>query len=659
MVSAMADAGEARGRDHFAIAWRLTAACWLGCALLQFLLYLRPSPYGGPFLLHWKAFIVRPLVYELLAVWLIALLFLLLWLVLYRRALPSPRWRLGHWALIALMALNLLITAFDHELYRFLGIRLGASFLSIYAQPETMGDALFLNVLRGDRGGPFLSPVLCVIAPALYLWWSIRMVRRRTRTRPPLRFGLRTALVILVLPLATGLTGWSLATAKFRLARLEPALFSMIRDYRQIYEDDRPPGDVAAFGRAWQARWLAESADKNWRFPDAARPFLRVPAGPAAPAPQDRWNVVIIQMETVRGIDTGHLRPDRHPTPTPYLDSLARGPNAAVYTRALSFGPPSVNGRFATQCSVTPSSRRWVTAHTHIALYCLPDALRRQGYRAEMFSAGDIDMDNSTIWVMRMYDRLWRYPELGQIDRAVFRRAAARVRMLGRQGPFIATLITASNHHPFRSLEPALDVAGQSSVHERILNTSRYTDDVVREFIESLRSEPWFDRTLFVINSDHGYNLGEHDGVIGGYTLYRESVWTPFLIVGPHPRLPAGRHDELVTMLDIAPTIADLIGLRETNPWQGHSLLAANPHRSVAFGFRDSLLVETGELSAVRDPHDGGARLYRARTDWLQRRDLARAHPALARRLLDEADRSRRFHDYLLRQGRIWPRSPS
>ena len=84
-----------RGADHFAIAWRLTAAAWLGCALLQLILYLRPSPYGGPFLVAWKAFIVRPLVYELLAVWLIALPFLLLWLVLYRRPLPSPRWRLA------------------------------------------------------------------------------------------------------------------------------------------------------------------------------------------------------------------------------------------------------------------------------------------------------------------------------------------------------------------------------------------------------------------------------------------------------------------------------------------------------------------------------------------------------------------------------------
>ncbi|MEA3052912.1 MAG: hypothetical protein QOG72_1815 [Sphingomonadales bacterium] len=43
-----------RGRDQFAIAWRLAAGGWVGCALLQLILYLRLSPYGGPFLLQWK-----------------------------------------------------------------------------------------------------------------------------------------------------------------------------------------------------------------------------------------------------------------------------------------------------------------------------------------------------------------------------------------------------------------------------------------------------------------------------------------------------------------------------------------------------------------------------------------------------------------------------
>ena len=647
-------AGDAHGADEFGIAWRLTAGAWLGCAILQLLLYLRPSPYGGPFLVQWKAFIVRPLVYELLAIWLVALPFLLLWLVLYKRPLRSRWWRLGHGLLIALMAVNLLITAFDHELYRFVGLRLGPNFLGVYADPATMGDALFLNILSNDRGGPYLSPILCVAAPALYLWWAIRMTRRRSRALPPLRFGVRAALAIVAIPLATGLIGYSLAHARWRLTRLEPALFAAVRDFYWSYEDDAPPGDVPALAGAWQAEWLAGSADKAWRFPDSERPYVRVPAESSSPTPDERWNVVIIQLEAVRGFDTGHLRPDRSPSPTPYLDRLAAGTDAAVYTRALSFGPPSVNGRFATQCSITPSSRRFITSQTHIQLYCLPDALRRQGYRAEMFSAGDIDMDNSTIWVQRMYDRLWRYPEFGQVDRAVFRQAAERIRELGRRGPFLATLISASNHHPFRSIEPELDVAGHEYVRQRILNTTRYTDDVVRELIEGMRGEPWFDRTLWVINSDHGYNLGEHGGQIGAYSLYRESTWIPFLIVGPHPRLPRGRHDEIVTLLDIAPTVADLIGLREPNPWHGHSLLRVAPDRRILFAFRDSVLAEAGGWSAVSDPQQGNPRLYRT-PDWLQRRDLAGEHPELARRLLDEADRRRRFNDYLIRHGRVWP----
>ncbi len=652
----MAEAGtQARGSDHFAIAWRLTAAAWLGCALLQLILYLRPSPYGGPFLAAWKAFILRPLAYELLAVWLIASPFLLLWLLLYRRPLAAPRWRLAHWALAAAMTLNLAITAFDHELYRFLGLRLGPNFLDVYADPATLGDALFLNVLRGDRGGPFVSPLLCVGAPALYLWWAARRLRR-----PTTALAFRTALAAAILPLAAGLLAYSLAHARFRLSRLEPALFAAVRDFAWSYEDEAPPGDVPALARAWQAGWLAGSADRGWRFPSELFPYLKVPVRPSVPPPDRRWNVIIVQLESVRGVDTGHLRPDRSPSPTPYLDSLAARPDAAVWTRALSFGPPSINGRFALQCSVTPSSRRFITAQTRAAFYCLPDALRRLGYRAEMFAAGDIDMDNSTIWVQRMYDRLWRYPEEGQRDREIFRHAASRIREMGRHGPFlaIAHLGQQPSSVPLaragaRRRRPRPCPAAHPQ-HRALHRRRRSRADRDRS-----AAKPWFERTLIVINSDHGYNLGEHGGLTGAYSLYRESVWTPFLIVGAHPRLPAGRHDNIVTLLDVAPTLADLIGLREANPWHGHSLLAVRPDRPVRFGFRDGLMAEAGGWSAVSDPGDGRPRLYDARSDWLQRRDLSSRHPRLAAKLLDEADRDRRFNDYLLRHGRLWPPDPS
>ena len=109
----------------------------------------------------------------------------------------------------------------------------------------------------------------------------------------------------------------------------------------------------------------------------------------------------------------------------------------------------------------------------------------------------------------------------------------------------------------------------------------------------------------------------------------------------------------------MAPTLADLLGLREANPWQGHSLLAVNGGGILAFGFRDSRLAETASWSAVRDPADGSARLYRRLEDWLQRHDLSARFPAVARSLLGRAERGRRLNDHLLRRGRIGRSNPS
>jgi len=53
----------------------------------------------------------------------------------------------------------------------------------------------------------------------------------------------------------------------------------------------------------------------------------------------------------------------------------------------------------------------------------------------------------------------------------------------------------------------------------------------------------------------------------------------------------------------------------------------------------------------VRDPQEGRPHLHDARTDWLQRKYLAARHPLLARPLLGEAERKRRFNDYLAGPG--------
>ena len=650
------DSRAAEGRDRFAVALRLAIGGWIGCALLQVLLYLRPAPYGGLFLQEWPRYFGLALYYELLGVWALSLPFFLLWLLLYRRPLRAGGWSLVPAVQLVVLTANLALSQIDHEILRFLGLRLNVSFLLAYSQPEMLGDALFIDLLRSDRGGAFLPVLLLLLVPGAYLWWGLRQLRAAPR---PTRAALWLAILLAVAPLAAPANAWRMATSQFRLRKVEPVLLALAVDARAGFADVATPPDLARLTDEYRRTWLARSTDPDWRFPDPIHPYLRVPLGDAPAADGRAWNVVYIQLESLRGVDSGFLNP-RPRSPTPYLDRLARQPGVAVWTRALSFGMPSLNGLFASHCSIMPPSQRYISAFTHVALDCLPERLLRRGYRTEMFNGGDTDWDNSSPWLRRWYDRLWRFPEAGQRDRDIFRAAAAGLRRLGRSGrPFFASIVSVSNHTPFRSREPALDVAGHGSLAERILNTTRYTDDVLEEFLEGLRGEAWFANTLVVITGDHGFNAGEHGQPPGRHNLYRESVWVPLVIVGGHPRLPPGRHDAPATLLDIAPTIADLLGLREANPWQGHSLLAVNGNGGAFFGFRDSRLAETARWSAVRDPGDGLVRLYDNRLDWLQRNDLSARHPGLAERLIARAERARRLNDHLLRQGRVWRRSAS
>jgi len=633
----------ASGRENFATAFALALGGWLGCVLLQIALYLRPAPHGGPFLAEWDRYFWLALYYDLLGTWLIAAPFLLLWLVLYRRPLGARAWRFLPALQAGLLTANLIFSQIDHEVLRFLGVRLNPSFLYAYGRPEMLGDRLFGDVLAADQGGAFLPVLLLVLVPGLYAWWAARLLRRggARRTAP-----LWLALVLAIVPLAAPANGWRMATSQFRLRKVEPVVLAVATDVVQGYAEWRRPADFEALAADHRRGWLARSADPHWRFPDPARPYLRVPTGPAVP-PEQRWNVIYLQLETLRGLEMGALNPAAGRSATPFLDRLAQGPNAALWTRAISFGMPSINGLFAGHCSVAPPSRRYVTSYTSTRFHCLPERLRARGYATWMFNGGDTDWDNSSPWLAAWYDRVERVPEARGRDRALFRAAARELRRLGRAGrPFFATLVSVSNHTPFTSREPALDIAGQSTPAMRIRNTTHYMDDVVREFVEALREEPWFERTLIVVTGDHGFNAGEHGQSPGRQDLYRESLWVPLIIAGAHPRLAAGRHDIPASLLDIAPTIADLLGIREANPWQGHSLLAVRPGGALGFGVRDAMVWESAALTALRDPSDGRARLY---ADWPQRRDLSARHPGLAESLLARAAAMQRLHDYLLR----------
>src|SRR3712207_8927091 len=64
---------------------------------------------------------------------------------------------------------------------------------------------------------------------------------------------------------------------------------------------------------------------------------------------------------------------------------------------------------------------------------------------------------------------------------------------------------------PRSTLFPYTTLFRSKGPENAINNTMRYTDDVVREFVESLEKEPWFARTLVIVVGDHGYELGRSE----------------------------------------------------------------------------------------------------------------------------------------------------
>ena len=87
----------------------------------------------------------------------------------------------------------------------------------------------------------------------------------------------------------------------------------------------------------------------------------------------------------------------------------------------------------------------------------------------------------------------------------------------------------------------------------------RVADAFVRHVVTTLREAGRLDRTLIFIVSDHGEELYEHGGFGHAHQIFEELIHVPFLVTGPG--IKPGRNRDVVSLVDLAPTIRDLCGL--------------------------------------------------------------------------------------------------
>ena len=125
-------------------------------------------------------------------------------------------------------------------------------------------------------------------------------------------------------------------------------------------------------------------------------------------------------------------------------------------------------------------------------------------------------------------------------------------------------------YKPFKKSITTQGMNGEAAINEyddKVLQA----DDIIRQLFDALDKKGYLKNSMVVITADHGQGLGEH-GVSGHVDwLYDPQVSVPLIIyddsISLYRNLTFARH------IDIAPTIADRLGLPEPYSWMGISLL--------------------------------------------------------------------------------------
>ncbi len=88
----------------------------------------------------------------------------------------------------------------------------------------------------------------------------------------------------------------------------------------------------------------------------------------------------------------------------------------------------------------------------------------------------------------------------------------------------------------------------------------READQRLGEVVGELKRSGRWENTLFVLLSDHGEELGEHGAYLHSQSLYQELLRVPLLIRFPRDEHAGRRVRDVVSLVDVLPTLLDAVG---------------------------------------------------------------------------------------------------
>ena len=529
----------------------------------------------------WPSLLLRGIGFDLVVLaWLLAPM--LLWAALWPVRWRNTRWQGGlRLAIFFLMAAILLFGALSEWVF---WEEFATRFNFIAVDYLVYTHEVIGNIVESYPVPALLAGVAALAALPTWLW----QVRIRTAHAPATQPGWRVAYAALAFGLPWG--AWHLADidqmqfsdntyanelAGNGLMTFSAAFLRNELDYERFYATLSAAQAQHILGelgieREPLSRALNPDPDEGELFDSRRVPFKRPPR-----------NVVLISVESLSAKFLGSFG---NPLGlTPRLDALAR--EGLLYTHLYATGTRTVRGLEALSLGTPPIPGQAIVrrpGNEHLAT--VGEILRRQGYETLFLYGGYGYFDNMNAYFAgndyRVVDRT-DFPKAsigfanvwGVADEFLFNNSLVQLDRVHAAGkPFLAQIMTTSNHRPFTYPGGRIDIPSPGKREGAV----KYTDYAIGHFIDQARKKPWFNETLFVIVADHCASAaGKTKLPVTGYHV-------PLILYAP-ALLKPGRDERVASQIDIPPTLLDAMGLPGDDHFFGLSLFEQRPENRRAF----------------------------------------------------------------------------
>ena len=100
-----------------------------------------------------------------------------------------------------------------------------------------------------------------------------------------------------------------------------------------------------------------------------------------------------------------------------------------------------------------------------------------------------------------------------------------------------------------------------------------FADEQVGRLLRFLKEKGLYQNTLIVLAGDHGESLGEHREKTHGFFIYNATMHVPLIIRLPENAFAGRTVPDLVSLVDLMPTVLGVVGVNVPSQVQGRSLM--------------------------------------------------------------------------------------